>query len=221
MVRYSFCLALALVAAFSCTAAAQNRPPTVQQNKSDSLLLSEIPQVVEQWTHRCGAYETDRVLNASQCWRDAASALTRYTDGISENLVKKVEELQAVWLERAAQLHSSEMSLSEGAPLVARQVTIRSAGLVRTSPLLRKAPPIKTRQAVVRTKKPSQARKVASRKEKKSNPRNTDAKKKVAKTQSPQAAKSAQGKKIKINAAAEQVPIQHKLKRKKRLWLAQ
>jgi hypothetical protein len=96
MVRHSGFLALALLAIAALTVTAR-----VGQSQT---LDSDLRRVVQEWTSRCSSKEATQDPVASQCWLNAASALTRYTDGNSEPLVKEVEQLQADWLERAAQL---------------------------------------------------------------------------------------------------------------------
>ena len=95
MVRHSGFLALALLAIAALTVTAR-----VGQSQT---LDSDLRRVVQEWTSRCSSKEATQDPTASQCWLNAASALTRYTDGNSEPLVKEVEQLQADWLERAAQ----------------------------------------------------------------------------------------------------------------------
>jgi len=228
---YLVCLVITLAASLCCSAAAQNAASTVQQNKSDSLLITELPQVVEQWTLHCTINETPSI--ASQCWADAAAALTQYTDRIRENeVIQKVEELQATWLERAAQLQLAEVTPPETS-IVSQRALLKSTALVRTSPLLRKAPSIAAKQA--KPKRPPQTQ-AASRKIRNPNPTKTTGtqKNKVAKKQpSPDVLNTAQSKKIKITAAAEQRAAQHSdkeriresekgttetPKRRKRLW---
>lgn len=90
-------------------------PQAVQKHsKADNLLLSEIPNLVGEWTLRCTNKEAGRDPTTSVCWIDAASALTPYTKGFSDDLTKKVEQLQANWLERAAQLQSQAQPNSPG-----------------------------------------------------------------------------------------------------------
>jgi hypothetical protein len=124
MVRSSAWFVLFVAALFSCAAAAQN--PPLQEGKSDSLLLDEIPKAVDQWTVRCTSMEKAKLPSTGQCWRDAASALTRYTDGIGENLINQVEQLQAAWLERAAQLDAGTVSLPAAAPIIGQTSQIGS-----------------------------------------------------------------------------------------------
>ena len=96
MVRHSGFLALTLLVVAALTITAR----VGQSQTSDS----DLRRVVQEWTSRCSSKEETQDPIASQCWLNAASALTRYTDGNSEPLVKEVEQLQADWLERAAQL---------------------------------------------------------------------------------------------------------------------
>jgi hypothetical protein len=205
MVRYSVWLGAVLSAVASCAAVAQSASTTVQESKSDILLLSEIPQVVEQWTHRCTRSETAQLQDASRCWQAAATALARYTGGISENLTRQVEELQAAWLERAAQLEANEMDSPEADTPVARGALFEASAVVRISPLLRKAPIIEMERTIAPAKKPSQVRKVAAAKKLK--PRKTAFKRVVKRVGRPQAAKNTQRRKIRVSAAAQQRPI--------------
>jgi hypothetical protein len=85
-----------------------------QHSKADNLLLGEIPQVVTEWTLRCTHQEAAQDPNTRVCWTDAASALTRYTKGLNASLIKQVEQLQADWLARAAQLQASAQNTTAG-----------------------------------------------------------------------------------------------------------
>jgi hypothetical protein len=85
-----------------------------QHSKADNLLLDEIPQVVTEWTLRCTQQEAAQDPNTHVCWTDAASTLTRYTKGLNASLIKQVEQLQADWLSRAAQLQASAQNAAAG-----------------------------------------------------------------------------------------------------------
>jgi hypothetical protein len=98
MVRHSGFLALTLLVIAALTITAR----VGRSQTSDS----DLRRVVQEWTSRCSSKEETQDPVASQCWLNAASALTRYTDGNSEPLVREVEQLQADWLERAAQLQA-------------------------------------------------------------------------------------------------------------------
>jgi hypothetical protein len=109
-------------------------PQTVlEEGKADSLLLSEIPQVIGEWTQRCTSKEAVQDPESSRCWQEAASSLTRYTAVYSESLVRQVEQLQTAWLERAAQLQfaprqSAEETVKRRKPGRASQATTKPAG---------------------------------------------------------------------------------------------
>ena len=91
-------------------------PQTVQQEtKADNLLLGEIPHIVMEWTVRCTNQEAAQDSDTQMCWTRAASALTRYTAGLNVALIKQVEQLQASWLARAAQLQADPETASGAA----------------------------------------------------------------------------------------------------------
>jgi hypothetical protein len=113
MIKGSNFLALMLLAVLSYAVTAQmasGQTLAVQESKSDSSFLSDIPHVVQEWTLQCSRKETTDDPTTGQCWRNAAFALTRFTEGVSEALVKQVESLQAAWLDRAAQLETPRTS---------------------------------------------------------------------------------------------------------------
>jgi hypothetical protein len=96
MVGHSSFLAITLLATAGLAATAG-----VGQSQTPD---SDLRRVIQEWTTRCSSKEATQDPIASQCWLNAASALTRYRDGNSAPLVRDVEQLQADWLERAAQL---------------------------------------------------------------------------------------------------------------------
>jgi hypothetical protein len=107
-------LSVLLTLSSVATADSTNTPLVVQQHsKADNLLLSEIPKIVGEWTLWC-TKDAGQHPTTHMCWIDAASALTRYTKGFSESLTKQVEQLQANWLERAAQLQDHAQINSAG-----------------------------------------------------------------------------------------------------------
>ncbi|HEY7749921.1 MAG TPA: hypothetical protein VH933_14755 [Aestuariivirgaceae bacterium] len=106
----AFFLCLATTAAQAGELTLSHQQVVQRTTKTENLLVSEIPQLVGQWTDRCSDKETANDPHTSRCWRDAAAALTRYRQGISERLIKQVEQLQTTWLERAAQLQESSTS---------------------------------------------------------------------------------------------------------------
>jgi hypothetical protein len=112
----SFLVLSVLVPSSAIAAELANTPPqqVKQDSKADNLLLSEIPQIVTEWTLRCTNQEAVQDPNTRVCWTGAASALTRYTKGLNESLIKQVEQLQADWLERAAQLKAAEQKDPSG-----------------------------------------------------------------------------------------------------------
>ena len=118
MIRCISFLVLSVLLPLSSAGAAElaNTPPQLvqQDSKADNLLLSEIPQIVTEWTLRCTNQEAVQDPNTRVCWTGAASALTRYTKGLNESLIKQVEQLQADWLERAAQLQAAEQKDPSG-----------------------------------------------------------------------------------------------------------
>jgi hypothetical protein len=199
MVRSSGWFVLLVVALFSCAAAAQN--PLLQEGKSDSLLLDEIPKAVEQWTVRCTSMEKAKLPSTGQCWRDAASALTRYTDGIGENLVNQVEQLQAAWLERAAQLEAGTVSLPAAAPTIGQSSQIGS---------------VAPRQATAVAERPSQPTQGASRTARKPRAEKLAGAAKVVekRRKRKQTATAAPKRKIRVVAAAKQRPIHAYRKRR-------
>ena len=133
MIRCISIFVLSVPLALSSAAAgglAITAPQTVQQEtKADNLLLGEIPHIVTEWTMRCTNQEAARGSDTQMCWTKAASALTRYTTGLNDALIKQVEQLKASWLARAAQLQAdpqtaaagSVMSESVDTPTVAKQ----------------------------------------------------------------------------------------------------
>jgi hypothetical protein len=144
-------------------------PQTVQQEtKADNLLLGEIPHIVTEWTVRCTNQEAARGSDTEMCWTKAASALTRYTTGLTDALIKQVEQLQASWLARAAQLQADPQTASTGSVMAesvdtstaARQPPRRlvlpksarpKAAVQKTTP-----PPTRTKSAVVAKRSTSQ-----------------------------------------------------------------
>jgi hypothetical protein len=89
---------------------------------------------VKEWTVRCTSKEASSDPNTSQCWYDAVSALTRYVEGTSETLVKRAEQLQATWLERAAQFQQSFISSPEAAAVVSTDIARGIAAAAKQEP---------------------------------------------------------------------------------------
>jgi hypothetical protein len=95
--------------AFAVEASHLSSQTVYADGKADSLLLSEIPETLEAWTRRCEGKERAKEPDTALCWRDAATALDRYTTGISSSLVEQVQQLQSAWLRRVAQLEEKQM----------------------------------------------------------------------------------------------------------------
>jgi hypothetical protein len=128
-----------------------------EENKSAGPLLSEMQQVVKEWTVRCTSKEAASDPNTRQCWYDAVSALTRYVEGTSETLVKRAEQLQATWIERAAQLQQSSTSSPETAAVVSTDIAtgIAAAAKQESAPKTVRPKPARRSETTAR-KKPSQ-----------------------------------------------------------------
>src|SRR5919112_414578 len=87
-------LALAALALSAAAIADVLQSQTAQESKADSLHLTELAQLVENWTDRCSAKEAAHDPTTGSCWESAAYILTPFTSGISETLLRQVEELQ-------------------------------------------------------------------------------------------------------------------------------
>ncbi|HEY7765018.1 MAG TPA: hypothetical protein VIB38_08505 [Aestuariivirgaceae bacterium] len=73
--------------------------------KSDSLLLTEVPELAAEWTSRC--------LNAGQdgeaeCWASAAAAANRFTADLGGAMINDLKRLQAAWQERSRLLQERD-----------------------------------------------------------------------------------------------------------------
>jgi hypothetical protein len=111
MFQYLLVYVLIAQATFSESALSQENVPEPSQKvyastKSDSLLLTEIPQAVATWTNRCENKERAKAADTHLCRREAAAAIGRYRSGISSSLVEQVKQLQSAWLIRVAELSS-------------------------------------------------------------------------------------------------------------------
>ena len=165
MIRCICLFVLSVLLALNSAGAAEltaTGPQAVQQEtKADNLLLGEIPSVITKWTIRCTEQEAAQDSHTPKCWTEAASALTRYTTGLNDALIKKVEQLKAAWLARAAQLQANPQTASTGGvmsqsvdvPAVAKQAP-RFYALpksARPSTAVKKAtpPPTGSRSTVV------------------------------------------------------------------------
>ena len=160
MIRCICIFVLSVLATLNSAAAAGELAATVpqavqQETKADNLLLGEVPHVITEWTIRCTNQETAQGSDTQKCWTEAASALTRYTTGLNDTLIKKVEQLQASWLARAAQLQANAQTASTGVmmlesvdtPAVVKQAPPRSVlpKSARPSTAVKKAIPSPTR----------------------------------------------------------------------------
>jgi hypothetical protein len=90
--------------------------------KSDSLLLTEVPELAAQWTSRC--------LNAGQdgeaeCWASAAVAARRFTAGLGGSMIEDLKQLQAAWQERAMLLKERDTLRREKEASEARMAEAR------------------------------------------------------------------------------------------------
>ena len=96
---------------------------TVQtDNKADSRLVVEIPEMVQTWTDQCTDKEKAEDADALHCWRAAAAVADEYASGFSGPLAEQVRRLQVAWLQRASQLQSTRLSSAENEPRIAASV---------------------------------------------------------------------------------------------------
>ena len=161
MCKYSGVLVLTVLGTIGQAAAAEVSvlpyPAVHEENKSAGPLSSEMQQVVKEWMVRCTSKEAASDPNTSQCWYNAVSALTRYVEGTSETLVKRAEKLQAIWIERAAQLQQSSISSPEAAAVVSTEIAtgITAAAKQESVPKTVRPKPARRTETTAR-KKPSQ-----------------------------------------------------------------
>ena len=91
-------------------------------NKADSRLVVEIPEMVQTWTDQCTDKENAEDADAPHCWRAAAAVADEYASGFSGPLAEQVRRLQVAWLQRASQLQSTRLSPAENEPRIAASV---------------------------------------------------------------------------------------------------
>ena len=96
---------------------------TVQtDNKADSRLVVEIPEMVQTWTDQCTDKEKSADADALHCWRAAAAVADEYASGFSSPLAEQVRRLRVAWLQRASKLQSTRLSPAENEPRIAASV---------------------------------------------------------------------------------------------------
>ena len=185
-----------------------------RQGQSDNF-PSEISQIVQEWTERCSKKEIVRDSDAHQCWYAAAAALTRYADAAKEPLRKQVEEQQAVWLERSAQVEIDQLSLKQEAPPILVPIP-NNLSVSATQSLTSKVPPTPASPTLISAEK---SRKIAisSPSSKISKAIKPDASAKVAKKDQRQnkALRVIASKKLGASAAAERLGSSQQMRRQK------